>query len=319
MGVDTTRAWRHKNGEVSARADRSRGRPAGRGESAAAARGGGAPAGSGDRSRDRANLLRGHQAALQAWSAAGADLVLGGHIHLPYTLAPHGSGAATLGATGGNRRLVAHTRRGAQLGEHLALGRAIRSARSHRRSADRRRQALPGRAVGLRAPRSQLRPQDGHARATGTQLSARRQSTLGQAALELASRRRPPRPSAGPNSGSERVHCAAARSPTVRETEAPHRSPTVKPSGRIPPPCRPPPSPPRAPAREEARGPAPPRRSRRAGGLRLPRRRAAGAPRRAVTLNPVVVTGAPPPPRASTCPTRLIRWTCAPTRPATSA
>ena len=40
--------------------------------------------------RDRPNLLRGHRAATQAWSAAGADLVMGGHIHLPYTLALHG-------------------------------------------------------------------------------------------------------------------------------------------------------------------------------------------------------------------------------------
>ncbi|HND59417.1 MAG TPA: metallophosphoesterase, partial [Thauera aminoaromatica] len=39
---------------------------------------------------DRADLVRGHQAALRAWSVAGADLVLGGHIHLPYTLAPPG-------------------------------------------------------------------------------------------------------------------------------------------------------------------------------------------------------------------------------------
>jgi 3',5'-cyclic AMP phosphodiesterase CpdA len=31
------------------------------------------------------NLLRGHAAAVRAWSAAGADLILGGHIHLPYT------------------------------------------------------------------------------------------------------------------------------------------------------------------------------------------------------------------------------------------
>lgn len=35
------------------------------------------------RPRDRKDLLRGHQAALPAWSRAGADLVLGGHIHLP--------------------------------------------------------------------------------------------------------------------------------------------------------------------------------------------------------------------------------------------
>lgn len=35
--------------------------------------------------RDRHNLLHGHEAAVSAWSAAGADLILGGHIHLPYT------------------------------------------------------------------------------------------------------------------------------------------------------------------------------------------------------------------------------------------
>jgi 3',5'-cyclic AMP phosphodiesterase CpdA len=33
------------------------------------------------------NLLRGHRAALTSWASAGADLVLGGHIHLPYVQA----------------------------------------------------------------------------------------------------------------------------------------------------------------------------------------------------------------------------------------
>jgi 3',5'-cyclic AMP phosphodiesterase CpdA len=33
------------------------------------------------------NLLRGHAAALRSWAAAGADLVMGGHIHLPYVSA----------------------------------------------------------------------------------------------------------------------------------------------------------------------------------------------------------------------------------------
>jgi 3',5'-cyclic AMP phosphodiesterase CpdA len=33
---------------------------------------------------DEKNLLRGHAAAARAWARAGADLVLGGHIHLPY-------------------------------------------------------------------------------------------------------------------------------------------------------------------------------------------------------------------------------------------
>lgn len=36
---------------------------------------------------ERKNLLRGHENALRQWAQAGADLVLGGHIHLPY-LAP---------------------------------------------------------------------------------------------------------------------------------------------------------------------------------------------------------------------------------------
>jgi 3',5'-cyclic AMP phosphodiesterase CpdA len=35
---------------------------------------------------ERHNLLRNHRAAIRAWSAAGADLILGGHIHLPYVL-----------------------------------------------------------------------------------------------------------------------------------------------------------------------------------------------------------------------------------------
>ena len=86
IGVNTTRAARHKNGEVSAdqvqhvarQLQVARGRqlrivvthqPA-------------------DviRSQDEHDRLRGAEAALQAWSGAGADLVLGGHIHLPYVM-----------------------------------------------------------------------------------------------------------------------------------------------------------------------------------------------------------------------------------------
>jgi len=33
---------------------------------------------------DRANLLHGHKKAIEAWAAAGADLILSGHIHLAY-------------------------------------------------------------------------------------------------------------------------------------------------------------------------------------------------------------------------------------------
>jgi 3',5'-cyclic AMP phosphodiesterase CpdA len=38
------------------------------------------------RAEDDHNLLRGHAAAVQRWGTAGGDLVMGGHIHLPYVL-----------------------------------------------------------------------------------------------------------------------------------------------------------------------------------------------------------------------------------------
>ncbi|MNR83828.1 3',5'-cyclic adenosine monophosphate phosphodiesterase CpdA [compost metagenome] len=38
---------------------------------------------------DREHLLRGHQTAIQRWAQAGADLILGGHIHRPFTSALH--------------------------------------------------------------------------------------------------------------------------------------------------------------------------------------------------------------------------------------
>lgn len=41
------------------------------------------------RPEDEHDRLRGAEAAIEAWSAAGADLVVGGHIHLPYVLALH--------------------------------------------------------------------------------------------------------------------------------------------------------------------------------------------------------------------------------------
>jgi 3',5'-cyclic AMP phosphodiesterase CpdA len=87
VGVNTTRAWRHKNGEVSpAQIDRvaqrlSAARPAQLRVVVVHQ-----PVGVTQPS-DQANLLRGHRAATQSWSAAGADLVMGGHIHLPFTLA----------------------------------------------------------------------------------------------------------------------------------------------------------------------------------------------------------------------------------------
>ncbi|MCZ4501109.1 MAG: hypothetical protein JWQ74_3666 [Marmoricola sp.] len=38
---------------------------------------------------DKADVLRGSDAALREWAAAGADLVLGGHIHLPFAVPLH--------------------------------------------------------------------------------------------------------------------------------------------------------------------------------------------------------------------------------------
>ena len=88
--VNTTRAWRHKNGEVSAAqidrvaelltaASPQQLRVVVVHQPAAV-----------PQARERPNLLRGHLAATSAWAAAGADLVMGGHIHLPYTLALQG-------------------------------------------------------------------------------------------------------------------------------------------------------------------------------------------------------------------------------------
>ena len=36
------------------------------------------------RKSEEKNLLHGHRQAVREWSAAGADLIMGGHIHLPY-------------------------------------------------------------------------------------------------------------------------------------------------------------------------------------------------------------------------------------------
>lgn len=84
--VNTTRAWRHKHGEVSARqiervAQRlAAGRP-GQFKLVAVHQPVAVPT-----TADTHNLLRGHEAAVRRWAEAGADAVAGGHIHLPYVL-----------------------------------------------------------------------------------------------------------------------------------------------------------------------------------------------------------------------------------------
>lgn len=89
LSLKTTRRWRHKDGEISpAQVDRvarrlERARP--------------------DQVRvllvhqpmavtrreDEGNLLHGRERAVRRWAAAGADLVLGGHIHLPFVMPLH--------------------------------------------------------------------------------------------------------------------------------------------------------------------------------------------------------------------------------------
>lgn len=84
IGLNTTRPWRHTDGELSRRqiarvaALLRNARPGQRRvvvthQPLLVTR-----------AEDRHNLLHGHERALRAWSAAGADLFLGGHIHLPY-------------------------------------------------------------------------------------------------------------------------------------------------------------------------------------------------------------------------------------------
>ena len=87
IGVNTTRPWRHKHGEVSAPQVERAARLL---EDATVAQlrvvVGHQPIAV-TRPQDAPNLLRGHTTALQRWAVAGADIVMGGHIHLPYVMA----------------------------------------------------------------------------------------------------------------------------------------------------------------------------------------------------------------------------------------
>lgn len=88
--VNTTRPWRHKNGQVSAAQI----------ERVAARLAAAAPGqlrvvvvhqpAAVKRERDAHDLLRGHAPALRRWAQAGADVVMGGHIHLPYVIEQRG-------------------------------------------------------------------------------------------------------------------------------------------------------------------------------------------------------------------------------------
>ena len=89
LTVNTTRPWRHKDGEVSAAqvervAGRLRGAQPGQLRVVVVHQ----PLAV-TRAEDEPNRLHRCAEAARAWSRAGADLVLGGHIHLPFVLPLH--------------------------------------------------------------------------------------------------------------------------------------------------------------------------------------------------------------------------------------
>jgi 3',5'-cyclic AMP phosphodiesterase CpdA len=87
IGVNTTRPWRHSHGEISAaQIERVAVRLAGAGDGQLRVVVVHQPAAA-IRAEDAAHLVRGHAAALPRWATAGADVVMGGHIHLPYVVA----------------------------------------------------------------------------------------------------------------------------------------------------------------------------------------------------------------------------------------
>ncbi|MDP2255876.1 MAG: metallophosphoesterase [Polaromonas sp.] len=84
VGVNTTRRWRHKNGEVSAaQIDRVVAQLQSAGPAQLRVVVVHQPVYV-MRAEDEHDRLRGWEPAVRAWAAAGADLVIGGHIHLPY-------------------------------------------------------------------------------------------------------------------------------------------------------------------------------------------------------------------------------------------
>jgi 3',5'-cyclic AMP phosphodiesterase CpdA len=84
LGVNTTRPTRHKDGEISqqqiARIDQ-RLRQARREQLRVVVTHQPVHV---IRAEDEENLLHGHELAVRSWSDAGADIIMGGHIHLPY-------------------------------------------------------------------------------------------------------------------------------------------------------------------------------------------------------------------------------------------
>jgi 3',5'-cyclic AMP phosphodiesterase CpdA len=94
LTLNTTRWYRHVDGELSAQqiervAERVQRAPPGRWRIVAVHQ----PLAVA-RQQDAHNLLHGHAEAVQRWAAAGTDVVMGGHIHLPYVLPVPGAARA---------------------------------------------------------------------------------------------------------------------------------------------------------------------------------------------------------------------------------
>ncbi|MGJ7542065.1 metallophosphoesterase family protein [Variovorax sp. LT1R16] len=93
VSVNTTRWYRHKDGEVSAaQIERVAERLARATPSQVRAVVTHQPV-MVTRAEDAGNRLHGADAALGRWAAAGADIVMGGHIHLPFVRAIHPAGS----------------------------------------------------------------------------------------------------------------------------------------------------------------------------------------------------------------------------------
>lgn len=90
IGVNATRPWRHADGEVSAAQIERVCQQLQRALPAQLCIVAVHQPVYVERESDRENLLHGHQQAIQAWAAAGADLILSGHIHLAYMRNLHG-------------------------------------------------------------------------------------------------------------------------------------------------------------------------------------------------------------------------------------
>lgn len=89
LGVRTTRRWRHQNGEISARQiERVAGRLATADPAQARVVVVHQPVAV-EHEEDRGDLVRGHREAVRRWAEAGADLIIGGHIHRPYVVPLH--------------------------------------------------------------------------------------------------------------------------------------------------------------------------------------------------------------------------------------